>query len=157
MKRIISLLFIAFVFTASCLAFSGCDQAKIQIDSVTINTADISDVDENYAVGAYHQVAANCTIKEDFPELTARYIFSKNGESYYLECKQENVEKGMGCFSRYLVVPVYYTETVKNLNPSHKDLILTDGDILDTLGKGTKVTVEIYHNGEKLAEKSTVY
>ena len=158
MKRIISLLLIISVITVSCMMLSGCEQTRIKIMSVTISSADTESDDPNYMVLVHHRVVAECEVREDLTNLRTKYIFSKNGESYYLECSEASVDKGsIYAFYRDLTMPVYSQESVKNLDSTHPDLILTDGDILDTLGKGTKVTVEIYCSGEKIAEKSTKY
>ena len=158
MKKIVSLVLTALIIIGACCLLSGCDKSKLTIKDFKIISQDVTTKIGSISTERHHQLTTDCKVNEDIPAVTERYIFSKDGNAYYYEEESEDFSKGTTrALIQYLSLPTYTELTYKNVDPSGKPLTVKEGDILDTLGEGTMVTVELYENGEKIAEKSKEY
>lgn len=158
MKKIVSLTLTALIIIGVCLSLSGCDKSKLTIKEFKIISQDVTTKIESSTFERHHQLTTECKVNEDIAKVTERYTFTKDGNSYYYEEESENFEKGSTrALIQYLSLPIYTELKIENADPNGQPLTLKDGDILDTLGEGTTVTVELFENGEKIAESSAEY
>ena len=162
MKRIVSFILAVLMLTAVGLTLTACgDEGKLSVNEVKIISQNVTTQVGTVASSRHHQISTECKVHEDIPTVKVKYIFSNGGKSYYYEKESTDLHDGSThSFIEYLSMPVYADQVFQNTDPAGEPLTLkvgSDQDILDALGKGAVVTVEIYENGQKLAEGSATY
>ena len=162
MKRIISLVLAVLMLGAVALSLTACgEEGKLTVKEVNIISQNITMETDSFSSGHHHWLSTECKVHEDIAVVNVKFIFTKDGKSYVTQQDYDNLKSGSTfSFIYYLNLPDYLDEVFQNADPAGEPLTIpkgSDQDILDALGKGTAVTVEIYENGQKIGEGSATY
>ena len=144
-----------------CIGLSGCGiRIRFAIKDFSINLVDQTLQTDSFSSSFHHNLEVRYTAGENIYDVTVRYLFKcsagENAGTYYFEEKFDKLGRCDDCtLSKPL--PILEKGTYKSFNDSDKRLIVSEGDILDTLGSGTEVTVEIIEGGKRIAQRSATF
>ncbi len=157
-KKLLSSLSLLFVL-ALCLSLAGCgDNTRFAVKGVEIGSATQTFQTASFAAKYNHQIKTTYKAGETISNVKVKYIFKNAGGSYYYEEEWDDFSKcDEGSFEKPLPAYENGMSTTYKSTDGKEDLKVENGDILDTMGAGTEVTVEVYEKGEKIAEGSATY
>ncbi len=162
MKKILALGLSLILVIGMCFSFSGCGglRVKFAIKEMKISSVEQTLQTEAFAASFHHNIEVKYTAGQDIMDVTVRYLFKcttgENAGTYYFE---EKFDKLGRCEDAVISKPLPVLENgiYKSQDETADYLTVSEGDILDTLGTGTEVTVEFIEGGKKLSSKSVTY